>query len=51
MAMSTALDIGSYFENVFITFLIVVIFFFLVLAFLYLIYGKEETTTATKPKT
>jgi len=48
-----AMDIGIYFENVFLTFLIVVTFFILILAFLYMIYGRQETTTtstATKPK-
>jgi len=50
-----AMDIGAYFENVLITFLIVVTFLTLILVFLYMIYGREETgaatTTAPKPKT
>jgi len=54
--MST--DVKAYFENVVMTFLIVLTFIILVLAFLYMIYGREETTEATttapkpsKPKT
>lgn len=46
-----ALDAGAYFENVVITFLIVLTFFILILAFLYMIYGKEEkSATAATPK-
>jgi len=49
-----AMDVGAFYENVIITFILVVIFFFLILAFLYMMYGKEERTpTAEKgtPKT
>jgi len=48
-----AMEIGAFFENVIVTFILVVTFFFLVLAFLYMMYGKEEkrTTRATAPKT
>jgi len=49
-----AMDIGAYFENVLMTFLTVVTFLILILAFLYMVYGREETTattTAPKPKT
>jgi len=46
-----AIEIGAYFENVVVTFIIVVTFLVLVLAFLYMIYGREETTaTTTTPK-
>jgi len=49
-----AMEVGAFYENVIITLIIVVTFFFLILAFLYLIYGKEERATATErgtPKT
>ncbi|HKZ93279.1 MAG TPA: hypothetical protein VJ249_01695 [Candidatus Bathyarchaeia archaeon] len=47
-----AMEIGAFFENVVLTFLLVITFFFLVLVFLYMIFGKEEkTATATTPKT
>jgi len=47
-----AIDPGTYFGNVVITVLTVLTFFILVLAFLYMIWGREETTPAqTKPKT
>jgi len=50
-----AMGIGAYFENVLITFLIVLSFFVLILVFLYMIYGREEAsasaTTAPKTKT
>jgi len=47
-----AMDIAVYFENVVITFLTVVTFLVLILVFLYMIYGREETTAATTaPKT
>ena len=47
-----AMEIGVFFENVIVTFIIVVTFIILVLAFLYMIYGREETTTtAPAPKT
>jgi large-conductance mechanosensitive channel len=48
-----AMDTGAFFENVVVTFIIVVTFLFLTLAFLYMIYGKEEkqTTASTAPKT
>jgi len=36
-----AMDIGAYFDNVVITFIIVVSFFIIILAFLYMIYGRE----------
>ncbi len=45
MAMPT----GAFFESVIVTFILVVTFFFLVLAFLYMIYGKEEKQVAAKP--
>lgn len=46
-----ATDPGAYYENVLITFLIVVSFFVLILAFLYMIYGRKETPeTAAKTK-
>jgi large-conductance mechanosensitive channel len=50
---SMAMDTGAFFENVVVTFIIVVTFLFLTLAFLYMIYGKEEkqTTASTAPKT
>lgn len=54
MTMNMALDVGAYFENVVLTFLLVVTFLVLVLAFLYMMYGKEEktaATTTTAPKT
>ena len=48
-----AMEIGAFFENVIVTFILVVTFLFLILAFLYMMYGREEkqTTTATAPKT
>jgi len=47
-----AMEIGAFFENVIVTFILVVTFFFLVLAFIYMIYGKEEKKATTKaPKT
>ena len=47
-----AMEIGAFFENVIVTFILVVTFLFLVLAFLYMMYGKEkQTTTAKAPKT
>jgi len=48
-----AMDTISYFENVLITFLIVVTFIILALAFLYMIYGREEVpaTATSRPKT
>lgn len=48
-----AMDIGAYFENVVTTFVIVVTFIVLILAFLYMIYGREETKASTSgaPKT
>jgi uncharacterized membrane protein len=51
--MIMALDTGTYFGTVIITFLMVITFFILILAFLYVIYGrKEAVATATpKPKT
>ena len=53
MTMNMALDAGAYFENVVLTFILVVTFIVLVLAFLYMIYGKSETpaATAATPKT
>jgi uncharacterized membrane protein len=46
-----AIDIGAYFTNVVITALTVIIFFILILIFLYMIWGREETTpTEIKPK-
>lgn len=48
MAMTT----GFFFENIIITLLIVITLFILILAFLYMIYGKRETGTAsTETKT
>lgn len=49
-----AMEIGAFYENVIVTFIIVITFIVLVLIFLYMIYGKEETTkttTAPTPKT
>jgi len=45
-----AMEIGAFFENVIITFVLVITFIILILIFLYMIYGKEETTPTT-PKT
>ncbi len=47
------MEIGAFFENVIVTFILVITFFFLVLAFLYMIYGREEkqSTGTTTPKT
>ncbi|KPV61572.1 MAG: hypothetical protein AOA65_2389 [Candidatus Bathyarchaeota archaeon BA1] len=39
------MDPGAYFEMVIITALMALTFITLLLAFLYLIYGKEETAT------
>jgi len=39
-----AMDVGAFYENVIVTFILVVIFFFLILAFLYMMYGREEKT-------
>jgi len=38
------MDPGAYFETVVITVLMALTFIALLLAFLYLLYGKEETT-------
>jgi len=47
-----AIDPGTYFTSVVITVLTVMTFFILILIFLYMIWGREETTsTETKPKT
>ena len=49
-----AMDVGAFYENVIVTFILVVTFFFLILAFLYMMYGREERAgTAEKgaPKT
>jgi len=48
-----AMDTAAFFENVILTFILVVTFIFLILAFLYMMYGKEEkhTTTTATPKT
>ena len=40
--IAMAMDVGAFYENVIITFILVVIFFFLILVFLYMMYGKEE---------
>jgi len=45
-----AMDPGAYFENVVITFLVVISFFIIVLTFLYMVYGKEEAPATTTPK-
>jgi hypothetical protein len=45
------MDTGTYFTNVVITALTVMLFFILMLAFFYMIWGREETVpTETKPK-
>lgn len=45
------MDTGTYFTNVVITALTVMLFFILMLAFFYMIWGREETAPAeTKPK-
>ena len=47
-----AMDVAAYFENVILTFLLVITFFFLILSFLYMMYGREEKSSAsTTPKT
>ena len=46
-----AMDVAAFFENVVITFLLVITLFFLILAFLYMIYGREEAAPAGAPKT
>lgn len=46
-----ALSEVAFFENVVLTFLLVITFFFLILAFLYMIYGREEAAPAGAPKT
>jgi len=49
-----AMDVGAFYENVVVTFILVVIFFFLILAFLYMMYGREERTATVEkgaPKT
>jgi len=46
-----AMDAGTYFVTVVITALTVITFFILILAFLYMIWGREETApTETKLK-
>ncbi len=45
-----AMDVGAFFSNVVVTFLLVITFFFLVLAFLYMIWGREEAAPAGAPK-
>jgi uncharacterized membrane protein len=44
-----ALDPGIYFGTIVMTLLTVLVFFILVLAFLYVIWGREETAQ-TQPK-
>jgi len=47
------LDTGAYISNVVLTALTVMTFFIIILAFLYMIWGREETATTeteTKPK-
>jgi len=47
------LDTGAYISNVVLTALTVMTFFILILAFLYMIWGREEAATKeteTKPK-
>jgi len=48
-----AMDVGAFYEYVVITFILVVTFLFLILAFLYMIYGREEKpgTATGAPKT
>ena len=47
-----AMDTGAFFTNVVTTLIIVLTFIFLILAFLYMIYGREEKqATATAPRT
>jgi len=49
-----AMDVGAFYVNVIVTFIIVIIFFILILSFLYMMYGKEEkpaTTEKGMPKT
>jgi hypothetical protein len=41
-----AIGEGTYFTNVIITALTVITFFILILAFLYMIWGREETASA-----
>jgi len=46
-----AIDSGTYFTTVVMTALTVITFFILILAFLYMIWGREEkSSTETKPK-
>ncbi len=46
-----AIDPGIYFGTVVMTILTVLVFFIIILAFLYIIWGKEETgQTQTQPK-
>jgi len=46
-----AIDTGTYFTNVVMTALTVMIFFILILAFLYVIWGRREETAPTEGKT
>lgn len=48
-----AMDTGAFFVNVIATLIIVITFIFLILAFLYMIYGREEkqATATTAPRT
>jgi hypothetical protein len=49
-----AMTEGFFFQNVIITLLIVLTLFVLILAFLYMVYGRRETTATTggsEPKT
>ena len=46
-----AIDLGTYFGNLVITVLTLLVFLVVVLAFLYVIWGKEEPAqTQVKPK-
>ena len=45
-----ALDVVTFYETVLVTIFMVITFFVLVLAFLYIIYAREEAPPTEKPK-
>lgn len=45
-----SMDVATFYETVLVTILMVITFFVLILAFLYMIYAREEAPAAEKPK-
>lgn len=45
-----SMDVGTFYETVLVTVLMVITFFVLILTFLYMIYAREEAPATEKPK-